>query len=107
MVSRQLELGFENRPGLKPAGRSRGRSGRANYWFERMRGVVNEARDWPPASPPRHAPRLAEVPASAEGPSSGIAPPTAEPSPPDAGANARAPEPPRWKFGRARRMIWE
>ena len=57
MISRQLELGFENQPGLKPAGRSRGRSSRANWWFERMRGVVNHARDWPPASPPAKAPR--------------------------------------------------
>jgi hypothetical protein len=65
MVSRQLELGFENRPGFKPAGRSRGRSDRAHYWFERMRGVVDEARDWPPEFPPLHAPRPDEVPASA------------------------------------------
>ena len=107
MVSRQLELGFENRPGFKPAGRSRGRSGRAHYWFERMRGVVDEARDWPPEFPPLHAPRPDEVPASAKGPSSGIAPLVAEPSSPDAGANAPAREPTRWKFGRARRMIWE
>ena len=107
MVSRQLELGFENRPGFKPAGRSRGRSGRAHYWFERMRGVVNEASDLSPASPPRQATGLAEVPASADPPSSGIAPATAEPNPPDAGANAPAREPTRWKFGRARRMIWE
>ena len=102
MVNRQLELGFENRPGLKPAGRSRGRSGRAYYWFERMRGVVNEASDLPPASPPRHAPRPAEVLASADARSSGLASPA---NPPDAGANAPALEPPRGKFGRARRMI--
>ena len=51
MVSRQLELGFEREPGFKPAGRSRRRSGRANWWFEQMRGAVNHAGDWsaPPA----------------------------------------------------------
>ena len=107
MVSRQLELGFENRPEFKPAGRSRGRSGRAHYWFERMRGVVDEARDWPPEFPPLHAPRPDEVPASAKGPSSGIAPLVAEPSSPDAGAKALGPEQRRWKFRRARRMILE
>lgn len=99
MVSRQLELGFENRPGLKPAGRSRGRSGRADFWFERMRGVVDEARDWAPALRP------AEVPAQVE--SSGIGLPLAEPTPPDAGAKAPDPEQRRWKFRRARRMILE
>ena len=107
MVSRQLELGFENRPGFKPAGRSRGRSGRAHYWFERMRGVVDEAHDWPPEFPPLHAPRPDEIPASAKGPSSGIAPATAGSSPPEVGTNARASEPPRWKFGRASSMNWE
>jgi hypothetical protein len=79
MISRQLELGFENRLGLKTGGRSRGRSGRANYWFERMRGVVDEARDWAPSLPP------AEFPARAEAPSSGIRLPSAEPSRSDVG----------------------
>jgi hypothetical protein len=101
MVSRQLELGFEGRPGLKPAGRSRGRSGRAHWWFDRIRGVVDEARDWAPALRP------AEVPARGEAPSSGIGLPTAEPTPPDAGAKALGPEQRRWKFRRARRMILE
>src|ERR1017187_10316007 len=49
MINRQLELGFENRSGLRPTGRNRRRAGRANWWFERMRGGVNHARDWPPA----------------------------------------------------------
>jgi hypothetical protein len=107
MIRRQLELGFENQPGLKPAGRSRGRLNRAHWWFEQMRGVVSEARDWPPASPPPNAPRSAEVPASSGPPSSGVAPRTASSSPPAVGTPASFPEPRRWKFGRARRLIWE
>ena len=47
MISRQLELGFENQAGLRTAGRRRGRTSRAHWWFEQMRGVVNHARDWP------------------------------------------------------------
>lgn len=84
MVSRQLELGFENPPGLKPASRRRGRSGGADWWFEQMRGVVNHARDWAPAEA------------------------NAIPLPPDRTTNTRiTPEPRRWKFSRARRLIWE
>ncbi len=61
MVSRQLELGFENQPGIKPARRSLGRSSRANWWFERMRGVVNHAHDWPGPSPDSGAARREET----------------------------------------------
>ena len=52
MVSRQLELGFEQRPVLKSAGRARRRSNRANWWFEQMRGAVSHADDWPAAPMP-------------------------------------------------------
>jgi hypothetical protein len=107
MISRQLELGFENRPGLGPAGRSRRRSGRAHWWFAQMRGVVNEAREWPAAFPPLPAPRPGEVPAKADAPPSGIAPPAEGPDAPDVGTDARRAETWGWKFGRARRMIWE
>jgi len=48
MISRQLELGFESRPGMRLLRRSRSRSYRAHWWFENMRGVVDTARDWPP-----------------------------------------------------------
>ncbi len=47
MFSRQLELGFENRPALKGASRGRRRASRANWWFDQMRGVVSDAREWP------------------------------------------------------------
>ena len=47
MISRQLELGFENRPGMRRRHRPRSRSYRAHWWFENMRGVVDTARDWP------------------------------------------------------------
>ena len=45
MINRQLELGFASQPGIKRAGRCRRRSSRANWWFERMRGVVDEVAD--------------------------------------------------------------
>ncbi len=51
MINRQLELGLENRPACGSP-RRRPRSGRANWWFQRMRGLVEEARDWEPAKLP-------------------------------------------------------
>jgi hypothetical protein len=51
MGNRQLEFGFENRPQAEKARRRRRRSGRAQWWFAQMRFAVNEAHDWPPASP--------------------------------------------------------
>ena len=108
MISRQLELGFENQPGLKPACRSRGRSSRANWWFEQMRGVVSEAREWPPASPPAKAPRPTASRVGSGPPPSGVAPRALSAGPPAPGAEAPStPEPRRWKFSRARRLIWE
>jgi len=99
MINRQLELRLENGAGLKPTGRNHRRSGRARWWFARMRGAVDEARDWPVAFPPGPAPRPGEVPASADAPSMGIAPPTKRPSARDSDANAGSAEPPGWKFG--------
>jgi hypothetical protein len=51
MVSRQLEMVFGSKPGLKPAEPKAGRLRRAVWWFEQMRGAVEHARDWPPAEP--------------------------------------------------------
>jgi hypothetical protein len=49
----QLELSFGNgRGSWRANGRSR-RQGRANWWFERMRQIVDRAIDWPAATPPR------------------------------------------------------
>ena len=108
MIRRQLELGFENQPGLNAAGRSRGRSSRANWWFERMRGVVNHAREWPPVSLPTEAPGSPAGRVSSGPPPSGAAPQTSGSGPP--GTEAKAPpaaERPRWKFSRVRRLTWE
>jgi hypothetical protein len=107
MVSRQLELGLENQPGMKP-GRKRGRAGRANWWFEQMRDVVDHARDWPAAPLPAQIPRP-----TATGPGSAAPPPKTTPHlaisrPPPAPAVAPStPEPKRWRFVRTRRLIWE
>jgi hypothetical protein len=109
MVSRQLELGFENHPGLKPAGRRRGRSGRANWWFDRMRGIVNEARDWPPARPPTNNSGLASVEADADSQVRPTALRVEPPTPPETeAANSQTNrEVLRWRFSRTRRLIWE
>jgi hypothetical protein len=48
----QMELSLECGRGCPPAVR-RGRPGRAHWWFERMRQVVDRARDWQPAPPER------------------------------------------------------
>jgi len=108
MISRQLELGFENQPGLKPANRSGNRSSRANWWFDRMRGVVNHAGEWPPARPPAKTPPPPAVSASAGPPASEVVRQPAPASPPETEANSPSTlGTPRWKFGRARRPILE
>ena len=108
MISRQMELGFENQPGLKPGGGSRGRSGRANWWFERMRGVVNHAREWPPVPPPAEATRPTAGRNGSVLPPSGTRPRASMAGPAITEADAPStPEPHRWKFSRTRRLIWE
>lgn len=54
-MNHQLHIGFETRPGRRTARCIRKRSHRAQWWFERMREIVAEARDWPPAAPPSAA----------------------------------------------------
>jgi hypothetical protein len=49
----QMELSFECGQGRPPAGKRARREGRANWWFERMRQVVDRAFDWKPSPPPR------------------------------------------------------
>ena len=108
MISRQLELGFENQPGMRPGRRSSGRSNRAHWWFEKMRGVVDDAREWPPAIPPPIAPRALAPPTSSD-----TLPPEAEPrssmlAPPATATTApTTPAPHRWRFIRARRLTWD
>ncbi len=48
----QLELGFNGlRPRLNGGGRE-GRIARADWWFNRMRTIVENAMDWSAAEPP-------------------------------------------------------
>ena len=107
MINRQLELGFENRTGLRPGSRRQGRSRRAHLWFERMRGVVDEAHDWPSAYPPRCTPLPGEATAPPGLSPSGAALQGASAGPVAAGGNSPGQEPRRWNFGRARRPVWE
>jgi hypothetical protein len=163
MISRQLELGFADQPGLRLASRRGFRSSRANWWFERMRGVVDDARDWPSALPtltraPPAALRTGSVlpltsvgsqTANSTSSSTGANPPGLGPRPlarmtvahppltpptgpsqsgehsalPEARGKLRppppapglvrqrhpqpAPQPHRWRFSRARRLVWE
>jgi hypothetical protein len=52
-LNNQLELGFSGgAPCHSPAARRR-RLNRANWWFERMRQLVDRACDWQPAPEPR------------------------------------------------------
>ncbi|MBU6398723.1 MAG: hypothetical protein KGS61_00260 [Verrucomicrobia bacterium] len=48
----QMELGFDPTAAFTPSRRRR-RLTRARWWFDRMRAVVDCARDWAPAGPPR------------------------------------------------------
>ncbi len=108
MISRQMELRFETQPGMRPLRQRKSRSTCAHWWFEKMRGVVDHAQDWPSARPPV---RPSHVPA-----------PQAEPVPPAPGMATRtapwtrlrkkstAPAAPggyRWQFSRTHRLVWE
>lgn len=99
MINRQMELGLENRPVCHSAVRRR-RPGRAYWWFQRMRGVVEEARDWEPAVLPREG--VATSATQAEPLESGIAPRASKAGMPES-AEPRSPQgPARWGFVRIR-----
>lgn len=49
----QLELGFNGVQIRTLGGRHEGRIARANWWFARMRGIVEDAMDWSTAAEPR------------------------------------------------------
>ncbi len=108
MITRQLELGFASQASIRPLRRNGGRSGRANWWFEHMREVVDQARDWPPAVAPPVTPRPVppnprSEPVSREtaSPADNSAPAASSPSAPSSA------KPYRWQFGRTRGLIWE
>jgi hypothetical protein len=50
-TNEQLELGFNGLPPRAAAGRE-GRIARANWWFARMRNIVEHAMDWSAAAEP-------------------------------------------------------
>ena len=51
-TDKQLELGFNGLPPRAAAG-CEGRIPRANWWFSRMRAIVEQAMDWNAAAEPR------------------------------------------------------
>ena len=105
MVNRQLELGLGNPACRAVAGRRR--RSRARWWFEQMRGLVNDAPDWE-AAPPEHAPRPTPGQAESDPLESGDVARTTSPGPPTASFGAEpALKAPRWKFARTRRLLWE
>jgi hypothetical protein len=53
MTNAQMELGFETFAGGQTPGRRQRSQGRAGWWFERMRQLVDRAFDWQPAQAPR------------------------------------------------------
>jgi len=53
MINGQLELGFDKARGWRRLDRRQRHLNRANWWFERMRHVVDRAFDWQPAPVPR------------------------------------------------------
>ncbi len=55
MINRQMQLGLEGVLKAPPARDRRHRRNRANWWFDRMREVVDEALDRPPDAPPAQA----------------------------------------------------
>ena len=53
MFDGQLEMSFANGRGCQSITRRQRRLSRAQWWFQRMRQVVDRAIDWPSAPPPR------------------------------------------------------
>ncbi len=53
MMNQQMELGFAGNRPCPSLNRRERRQNRAQWWFERMRVVVDRAFDWRPAPPPR------------------------------------------------------
>jgi hypothetical protein len=49
----QIELSFDASCRFQPVIRRQRRPGRAQWWFQQMRAVVDRALDWQPAPPPR------------------------------------------------------
>ena len=91
MINCQLRLRLENPPGVKRRNPSQRRPGRAQWWFEKMRGIVDHAPDWPPADLSSEAtPVAATTPRQT---------PEADSTP--------TPRPYRWQFSRARQAGWE
>ena len=72
MNDSQLELTLAGASPRRPLIRARGRARRANWWFARMREIVDGACDWQPAPPPRPEqtwfPNAFRQPATASGP---------------------------------------
>ena len=52
-TNEQLELGFNGLPPRANADRREGRIARADWWFARMRAIVESAMDWSAAAEPR------------------------------------------------------
>ena len=52
-TDKQLELGFNGLPPRAGAVGREGRIARANWWFARMRNIVEHAMDWSAAAEPR------------------------------------------------------
>jgi len=53
MIDTQLELGLGNAGQLLVITKRQKRLSRANWWFQRMRQVVDRAFDWQPTQAPR------------------------------------------------------
>jgi hypothetical protein len=53
MMNQQMELGLGRAPACPSVNRRERRRSGANWWFDRMRRVVDHAFDWQPSPPPR------------------------------------------------------
>ena len=105
MINRQLELGLDNRPVCQSDNRRRRRTGRANWWFERMRGLVEGAQEWEP-SVPKAQNAVTPMPQS-ETLESGIPEWASQPGPALSSETPPSSTGPRWKFVRLRTIEGE
>ena len=70
MINDQLELGLESIPPCSGRAPRQRQAKRANWWFQRMRGVVEDTPEWrtsPPATTSREAPPPPQSPSTGLG----------------------------------------
>ena len=103
MISRQLELGFQQPPRMHSVRQTVRRSSRAQWWFEKMHGAVEDAREWPTTVKVSKPQPPVAAPPNFRAPSSGLIHRSQGRRRTDRAPGSAY----RWGFSRIRRLVWE